>query len=138
MNFRAHEIVGYHSEAERYGWAIVEAHRARSAAFDDHLYRPLVRALRKLFTAIAERNRRVETIRELQSLSDHLLRDIGLSRSEIPALAARLVAREPSAAQRGSPVRNATEARVRVLASRDAANDDWGRLTGGPAERQAS
>lgn len=68
----------------------------------------------------ADRRRRL-TIRELSTLDDHNLHDIGLQRSQIPSVAHALAAGE-------EPSRDADDLRIRLLATparpRRAANDN--------------
>ena len=55
-----------------------------------------------------ERARRL-TIRELSAISDAMLADIGISRGDIPAVAAALVGERPVRAMEGEPVEGTTE-----------------------------
>jgi len=61
------------------------------------LLEALLRPLGKLAAASGRALARAAAIRELGSLDDHLLRDIGIRRDDIPAAVAGLMARPPTA-----------------------------------------
>jgi uncharacterized protein YjiS (DUF1127 family) len=56
----------------------------------------VVAALRGTAAAWQRNRRRNAAIRELQSLDDHLLHDIGLHRSEISSMAAEVIGAAPA------------------------------------------
>lgn len=64
------------------------------------LVNPLVVQVRKLLSWISEERQFRENIRELKSLNDHALRDIGLHRGDIAALAHRVHTTEELNAER--------------------------------------
>lgn len=70
--------------------------RATAAALGS-LFRALLWPAKKLAAAYARASREAAAIRELSALDDHLLADIGLSRGQIPAAVAGLLARPASA-----------------------------------------
>lgn len=90
----------------------------------------------KLASDLSRAYRRRKTIRELSAMSDELLADIGVQRSEIPAIAAALFVEQTGETPSGEPVEVATDVPVnaQVLAFievrrslRRAANENLGR-----------
>lgn len=75
-----------------------EAHRMRSVEFNrmlGALKRTIVSSVRKFAGHLAALHRMHVTYSELSALNDHELRDIGLSRADIPAVAAGVYVRLP-------------------------------------------
>lgn len=82
------------SELE-YAAAFAAARQARAEAFA-RIFGNAARALTRLFRAVvlaplARRNAREATFNELMSLDAHMLKDIGITRADIPYVAANAI-----------------------------------------------
>jgi uncharacterized protein YjiS (DUF1127 family) len=73
--------------------ALQTLHSARTL---QRLVHAFVRALRGTAAAWHRSRRQRAMLRELQALDDHMLRDIGLHRSEVSSLAAELIGAAPA------------------------------------------
>ncbi len=78
----------------------------------------MTRTINNILTSIANWNRRHATIRALSGLNDHLLKDIGINRSEIGSIAAGLW-HEPDDARVSRPVvcRQVEPSRIQAVRS---------------------
>ncbi len=56
----------------------------------------MVRQLRAMLDTVRRTRRRSKLLRELQGLDDHMLRDIGVHRAELPSVVAELVGSAPA------------------------------------------
>lgn len=56
----------------------------------------IVRQLRAMLDTVRRTRRRSKLLRELQGLDDHMLRDIGVHRAELPSVVAELVGSAPA------------------------------------------
>jgi uncharacterized protein YjiS (DUF1127 family) len=92
------------------------ARRIRAEAIADLIYKGWV-ALKTVTARVKAHLAEQRALAELNSLDDSMLRDIGLSRSQIPAAVAGLIARPAASAVN----ENAFEAKVARLAPRQAA-----------------
>lgn len=82
--FHEYQLLGRRLQAQAMASAITDA------------FRGLVWPFKKLAAAYARASREAASIRQLSALDDHLLADLGISRSQIPAAVAGLL--EPQAA----------------------------------------
>ncbi len=77
------------------------------------LVRATTRSTARLYRSVQTERRRRASIRNLNALNDHLLRDIGLTRYEIPVYVKQHIAAHAVPSERPSPVQRAGHA-VRV------------------------
>ena len=77
--------------------------RAMASALGD-LFRAVVRPVKKLAAACGRALRKATAVRRLEALDDHLLRDIGIRRENIPAAVAGLMNRPAVAVAAPAPV----------------------------------
>lgn len=66
---------------------------------------------RSIMAPLLQRRRRRAAIAQLQSLTDHLLADIGISRGDIPRVVEGLISRDARAAAPQTPISAAEEPR---------------------------
>ncbi len=87
-------ILGYlHYLSHQLGWKqkIPTAHRSGAQAADHAAGHGIGQAVRRALSALRTWRQRQAAIRQLDSLPDVTLRDIGLDRAEIPATVAALI-----------------------------------------------
>ena len=87
-----YQLLGRRLQARAMAWALGD------------LFRAVVRPLKKLAAAYGRVLREATAVRRLEALDDHLLRDIGIRRENIPAAVAVLMNRPAVADAEPAPV----------------------------------